>query len=469
MKNVESFELGGIDRAQRNNYVEDVAGNEEGGEAGSDECNVSVRFYDKPSSQKDQAILEYSPFPELPVPCPQIIDPAFQPQQPSDPPQISPDPNLNLQTNQTLDSTCPLQVYSRRKAPPPTSEPVQSSPSEPQDVELFALERFEWLHENTYRQPLNIPLAFPLLSSWTREIRDLGLSNSGSIMKRKGSNSSSVIAKRPKLFLDNSAKECFESDFKSRGICAPREVNFEFFDKEPEPNVFQLFSQMGWKPFLGIKERIYPFIIREFYYNLVFSEEDGELVGRLMIRGKKVELTADNIRSWIGVKKGDFKRYSSREPISMESYSIEKAAKKLGGSPNGEVTLAQLGVNEGLIAHVLFQLIMPKAGTSNEPSQFDIFLMWCAVKGWELDLAFIILNHMRDTLARPTANLPYGSLITLIARARGVVFEEEDWVAANVQGNFDQRLIQKMSFKKVGGKWIKLGKAKAEPGEGSEK
>ncbi|KAF7842202.1 uncharacterized protein G2W53_004500 [Senna tora] len=64
---------------------------------------------------------------------------ALQPQQPSDPPQISFDPYLNLQTNQTLDSARPLQVYSQRKAPPPTSEPVQSSPSEPQDVEIIVL------------------------------------------------------------------------------------------------------------------------------------------------------------------------------------------------------------------------------------------------------------------------------------------------------------------------------------------
>ncbi|KAF7802445.1 uncharacterized protein G2W53_041556 [Senna tora] len=163
---------------------------------------------------------------------------------------------------------------------------------------------------------------------------------STAIVKRKGSDTSSAIAKRPKLFLDNSAKECFESDFKSKGI---------------------------W---------------------------EGEPMGHSMIRGKKVELTADNIRSWKGVKKGDFERYSSREPITMESYSIEKAAKKLGGSSNG----------------------------------------------WEPDLAFIILNHMKDTLVRPTADLPYGSLITLIARARG-----------------------------VGGKWIKQGKAKDEPREGTEK
>ncbi|KAF7844374.1 telomerase reverse transcriptase [Senna tora] len=105
---------------------------------GSFHCSeTSLSHHEKPSSQKDQAILEYSPFPELPILCPQIIDPAFQPQQPSDPPQISPDPDLNLQTNQTLDSTRPLQVYSRRKAPPPTSEPVQSSPSDSQDVEML--------------------------------------------------------------------------------------------------------------------------------------------------------------------------------------------------------------------------------------------------------------------------------------------------------------------------------------------
>ncbi|KAF7835228.1 Retrovirus-related Pol polyprotein from transposon TNT 1-94 [Senna tora] len=62
---------------------------------------------------------------------------ALQSQQPPDPPQISPDPDLNLQTNHTLDSARPLQVYSRRKAPPPSREPVQSSPSEPQDVEVI--------------------------------------------------------------------------------------------------------------------------------------------------------------------------------------------------------------------------------------------------------------------------------------------------------------------------------------------
>ncbi|KAF7832279.1 Retrovirus-related Pol polyprotein from transposon TNT 1-94 [Senna tora] len=102
-----------------------------------DNMNLTIALRKGTSSQKDQAILEYSPFPELPVLCPQIIDPALQPQQPSDPPQISPDPDLNLQTNQTLDPIRPLQVYSRRKAPPPTSEPVQSSPSEPQEVEVI--------------------------------------------------------------------------------------------------------------------------------------------------------------------------------------------------------------------------------------------------------------------------------------------------------------------------------------------
>ncbi|KAF7802205.1 uncharacterized protein G2W53_041316 [Senna tora] len=62
-------------------------------------------------------------------------DTALQPQQIDDPPQILPDPDPNLQPNQTLDSTHPLQVYSRRKVPPPTSEPVQSSSLELKDVE----------------------------------------------------------------------------------------------------------------------------------------------------------------------------------------------------------------------------------------------------------------------------------------------------------------------------------------------
>ncbi|KAF7834717.1 uncharacterized protein G2W53_009576 [Senna tora] len=94
---------------------------------------VQTQFGSPP--QKDQSIFEYSPFPELPVVCPQIQDTALQPQQIDDPPQILPDPDPNLQPNQTLDSARPLQVYSRRKVPPPTSDPVQSSSSELKDVE----------------------------------------------------------------------------------------------------------------------------------------------------------------------------------------------------------------------------------------------------------------------------------------------------------------------------------------------
>ncbi|KAF7826499.1 serine/threonine-protein phosphatase 7 long form-like protein [Senna tora] len=40
-------------------------------------------------------------------------------------------------------------------------------------VQFFAFERFKWLRENTYRQPLNSSLVFPLLSSWTGVMRDV--------------------------------------------------------------------------------------------------------------------------------------------------------------------------------------------------------------------------------------------------------------------------------------------------------
>ncbi|KAF7838982.1 hypothetical protein G2W53_007464 [Senna tora] len=175
----------------------------------------------------------------------------------------------------------------------------------------------------------------------------------------------------------------------------PREVNFEFFDKEPRFTVFQMFSLMGWRPFLAIKEKI-------------------------------------------GLKEGDFKRYSTKEPISMEAYSHDKAIKKITEGISGEFILGQLGVNERLMAHVLSQMILPKAGTSNDPSNFDIFLMWCGLKGWEPDLAFIILNHMKDTLAHPNVDLPYG-------------------------------LILNMSYRKIDSAWVKIGKPKSEPGEGTSK
>ncbi|KAF7821925.1 Myb_DNA-bind_6 domain-containing protein [Senna tora] len=155
------------------------------------------------------------------------------------------------------------------------------------------------------------------------------------------------------------------------------------------------------------------------------------------------------MRIWIGLKEGDFKRYSTKEPISMEAYSHEKAVKKISGDIFGEFILGQLGVNERLMAHVLSQMILPKTGTSNDPSNFDIFLMWRALKGWEPDLAFIILNHIKDTLARPNADLPYGSLITIIARYRGVVFIHDKFFEAAAQAIYHSRLILNMSYRKI--------------------
>ncbi|KAF7814892.1 uncharacterized protein G2W53_028861 [Senna tora] len=273
---------------------------------------------------------------------------------------------------------------------------------------------------------------------------------SKAIVKRKASSSPT---KKPKLFLDEAAKTRFEDNFNDRGICTPREM----------------FSLMGWRLFLAIKEKVYPALVKESYANLSFSDLDGEIVGKSMLRGKKIDLTMRNLRTWTGLKEGDFKRYSTKEPISMEAYSHDKAVKKITGSISGEFILGQLGVIECLMAHVLSQMILPTAGTSNDPSNFGIFLMWCVLKGWEPDLAFIILNHMKDTLARPNADLPYGSLITIIAIYRGVVYVHDDFYEAATQAIYDSRLILNMSYRKIDGVWVKIGKPKSEPGEGTSK
>ncbi|KAF7833230.1 RVT_2 domain-containing protein [Senna tora] len=251
---------------------------------------------------------------------------------------------------------------------------------------------------------------------------------SKAIVKRKSPSSPTKTAKRPKLFLNEATKTRFEDNIKDKGICTPRE-----------------------RPFLAIKEKVYPALVKEFYSNLSFSEIDGEIVGKSMLRGKKIDLTMKNLRMWIRLKEGDFKRYSNKEPISMEAYSYEKAVKKISGGISDKIILGQLGVNKCLMAHVLSQMILPKVGTSNDPSNYDIFLMWCATKGWEPDLAFIILNHVKDTLARPNADLPYGSLTTIIAQYRGVAFIHDDFCEAVAQAIYDSRLVLNMSYRKIDG------------------
>ncbi|KAF7823929.1 uncharacterized protein G2W53_022073 [Senna tora] len=102
--------------------------------------------------------------------------------------------------------------------------------------------------------------------------------------------------------------------FKGRSISPPREVTFEFFASEPE-------------------EKVHPEIVREFYANLSFEEDDEkeELIGSTMLRGRKIHLTEATISEWLECPRGDFKRFSNHGQVEFEGYFISKAVKLLAG------------------------------------------------------------------------------------------------------------------------------------------
>lgn len=229
-----------------------------------------------------------------------------------------------------------------------------------------------------------------------------------------------------KTFRDDEAKERFLKDFIHRSYTTTRTVDHEFFAKA-NIDCFQRLEQIGWGAFFATNENIYPVLIKEFYSNLVF--DSSELRATSLMKGRKIELSQEFLADVIACPNEGIEHYFSHKEIPYEGYSREKAIRELMNGKSDVLDVARLDVSNRLLIHAISQTIVPRVVKSNNPTFLEIFYAWCALQGLPLNLLYTILNHMRYVVSSKKAELPYGTILTLIAKRRGVnlsVYDSEE-------------------------------------------
>lgn len=258
--------------------------------------------------------------------------------------------------------------------------------------------------------------------------------------------SSSAKSGSPKIgniFRSKSAKEAFEKVFSTKDPVPPRNINNRFVESLGY-DCFKLMRKVGLSGLIDLDEPIYPTLMREFYSNLIF--EEGTLNGDFYLRGRQMKLTEFTLGTFLNAEKPRKDSVRVFEKIKYPGYEKKEAIKLLTGLSGKKITVYDLPNNDRLMNHGLIQLIMPRKHKTNDPTNRDIFYLWCIKTGLHIDVSFLVLSFMKEFTVGKLVEMPYGMLITRIAIGLGIdLSKEQDKMEVNA-GGYDYMLLKNLNL-----------------------
>ena len=234
-------------------------------------------------------------------------------------------------------------------------------------------------------------------------------------------------------------------------------VNLEFFHKQGI-EAFQKLQQIGWTPFLEIREEVYPRLVRLFYANLSEDTKNGVL--RTHVLGTPITFNDDKINAWLGLDYSDCEKIFFTYKCTCPDFNYEGFLQEVTGVPAELCPDAGrlLTPNYRIFIHFFTHVVMPKYGKQNLITMFSLFLMWSALNGRKVNLGYIIFQVMASILKRGTCHLPYGMVITKILKASGVQIPlNEQTMTTTKKSAYDEPWMKHMHFTKVKGRWVRHG------------
>ncbi|KAK9288563.1 hypothetical protein L1049_017022 [Liquidambar formosana] len=216
---------------------------------------------------------------------------------------------------------------------------------------------------------------------------------------------------------------------------------------------------IGWDFFLTLNNTCYPRLVRVFYANFKFTK-DYEI--KSWVKGTPIHLRISTIAAVFNLPtentiqsfdthgwtiRPDFDKIQALRQICNDS-TIQQAFLP---------SVNDMTVTSRIIHHIISYNLMPRAGSRSYVGYMDIFLIWCVLNGKMLDLAFIILYHMRDCAKKSSGCLPYGNALTEVFKIFDVnMGNETDAYNAKASDIYDKATLKRMKFvQNANGEWTR--------------
>ncbi|GAB2266732.1 hypothetical protein Dimus_001724 [Dionaea muscipula] len=191
---------------------------------------------------------------------------------------------------------------------------------------------------------------------------------------------------------------------------------------------------MGWGSMLTLPDKFYPMVVRHFYCNLTWTNGRHGIELHSYFLGNCLKITRPLLARWLGVdlcanmtyfvRGREFLKFAAPTNPLFHT-KIIAAICHTRDTPSG--------IKKGdlhprlLILHLwICSNILPKKGHMDEVSPFEVYLLFCFVKGIKLDLPTIILKEIvRIKEADGSKALGFGALLTRVFENTHILLEEE--------------------------------------------
>ncbi|GAV89294.1 hypothetical protein CFOL_v3_32712 [Cephalotus follicularis] len=214
---------------------------------------------------------------------------------------------------------------------------------------------------------------------------------------------------------------------------------------------------MGWFDYLCSSHVIYPRLVKLFYANL---ESSTSCIANSFVLGTPISITPDLIAETLGIPNDGITHFNDIGKTEALGICLEQP----NVNPIMNVTSSHLPIATRIILLLVTNTFLPREGSHTLPSERDLKFVACVKNGTQINLPYLIVNHL---LSRPN-HTPYPMLLSriimvILASLNIDIPEDEQCVKPSHKQLVNKAGLRLCNIRFEDGLWVKLQGQGREP------
>lgn len=270
------------------------------------------------------------------------------------------------------------------------------------------------------------------------------------------------------LFISPERKSSFESSYRYRNIVNGRRVvlsHFEGFD------IVTKIDAMGWTPMITMDVPIFPRLVRLFYCNMEFNRDEPSITS--LVNGTAIHLNCCSLGTILGIPNEGTEYYKTCRWETDDCHIVEAIRIVCENDKilrSSRPSHRFLPAHNRLLHNMLTFMFLPRGRQRDMVSKMDLFLLKKIICGERVNLCYIIIRYMIDSIVfkRRNSHLPYGMLLTKVFNACNVdISPEEEFETLKPGEVYNLASLSRRGFVRTDAGW-RLKKGTTSPDEEEE-
>ncbi|GAV60265.1 hypothetical protein CFOL_v3_03796, partial [Cephalotus follicularis] len=233
----------------------------------------------------------------------------------------------------------------------------------------------------------------------------------------------------------------------NRKILVGKILDFDFCNSEGFP-IVEWLSVQGLEPLFSINLPSYLELIKEFYVRILSSSMNSLST---KVKDKQIELDLDNLATILNVLNSGAWGWNQWSWVASSNFDQQDCVRVLFGEIADHVQrmyTRNLSLHYRFLHRAVCTHILPKVGGFDEVTHMEAYTMYHLITVRQINIPFIIINHMNSIHDRENARLGYSNIITKILHYFNVDLTGEVHHPLQSVDKLGKGTLGRMGFKK---------------------